>query len=662
MEWRRKRVKDSEPETDACRIPQKLPGKGKVSSTVRVDKPPVEYGPSESTAIIAVLICMMLLLLTPLWNLTYIIPASVSFRNAREIQGQTGFELKTENWEGREDVVILNSTPFPGAPEWSGYSYRATDIMGEMKTDGYYVDFQGPPVLQHVSFVRRLHIAIDDYSASSFEVRVSVISGAVNVTLRVEFGEYRWGDLVVKDDSESIQAGDDTALTVEAPLPLLRTISEQWIVKANVYIILESFTGGRVVINGFNARATGRVPLCPLMIDLQSTMNESLYDNPLTPYLLTPPYLLMRREGTFGNATVWPERVNETLFVAEGNYTADVGWVCDDYYPEPFDSQRLEFSIVPSTRTFLQAKMRAVRLNLAGFELMSIERFDVSYGGPWDDEQYSFWYFLDPPIVLPEYVYLAPLSGRLVFYGRTVDTLQNDPLTGYHGGSFILEGDIMADGTHHFELAVLFPIIPVGGMTLGLGHFLIIIIAAFLVFLLYRKYREINTIGDSKLLFRDPRILPVLLLIAGGVTPWYMNSNHLIESIDFNGTMYYFVPVFLAVLVAADLSITLTLPFGWQFVLLLAGILYWYPLTKIVTSMIAPRPKDQQRSLRHLGMITALCIMTLVLSLIVGLRPAIGIGLALSALLVWIIQDALQRMREKDSRRARRIAEGKESE
>ncbi|MHA2386105.1 MAG: hypothetical protein ACXAEE_07840, partial [Candidatus Thorarchaeota archaeon] len=209
---------------------------------------------------------------------------------------------------------------------------------------------------------------------------------------------------------------------------------------------------------------------------------------------------------------------------------------------------------------------------------------------------------------------------------------------------------------------VLFPIIPVGGMTLGLGHFLIIIIAAFLVFLLYRKYREINTIGDSKLLFRDPRILPVLLLIAGGVTPWYMNSNHLIESIDFNGTMYYFVPVFLAVLVAADLSITLTLPFGWQFVLLLAGILYWYPLTKIVTSMIAPRPKDQQRSLRHLGMITALCIMTLVLSLIVGLRPAIGIGLALSALLVWIIQDALQRMREKDSRRARRIAEGKESE
>ncbi len=663
MEWRKKKVKDSEPESDACRIPQKLPGKGQVSSAVRVDKPPAEYGPSGSNVIIAVLICMMLLLLTPLWNLTYVVPASVSFRNTGEIQGQTGFDLRTENWESSQDVVILNSTPFSGPPEWSAYAHYATDIVGERTSDGYYVDFHGPPGLQHVSFVRRLHIVLDDYSASNFETRIAVISGTVNATLRVEFGEYRWGGLVAKDDMESIQAGADATLAVEAPLALLRTISEKWIMTANVYITLESFTGARVVINGFNARATGKVPLYPLVIDLRSTTNESLYSNPFTRYLMTPPYLLVSREGSLGNSTVWPDRANETLFVAEGNYTADVGWACDDYYPDPFDAQRLEFSIASDMKTVLEAKMKVVRLDLVGFELMPFEKFELSYGY-WDNEQYEFWTYAyyEPPIVLCDYVYLAPLSGQLVFQGRSVDTLQNDPLTGYSGGSFNLEGDIITDGTHHLELVGIFPVIPVGSMLLGLGHFLTIFMMGFLMFILHRKYREVNTIENPRPLLRNPRFIPVLLLIAGAITPWYVITTNLNGSIEFSATMYFFVPIITVMIVAADFSTVLTFPFGWQFVLLLAGLLYWYPLTKIVSSMIAPQPKEKQHSLRHLGMITVLCIMTLAPSLLAGIRPAIGVGLAISALLVWIIQDALQRMREGDSKLEKKTAEGKDDE
>ncbi|MFW9804653.1 MAG: hypothetical protein ACFFFC_18490 [Candidatus Thorarchaeota archaeon] len=661
MEWRRRKVKDSEPESDACRIPQKIPGEGKVSSAVRVDRPPVEYGPSESTVIIGILICMMFLLLTPIWNLTYIIPASVSFHNTGVIQGQPGFELKTEDWEGSQNVAILNSTPFPGSPEWSAYAHYATNVVGERTDDGYYVDFQGPPGLQHVSFVRRLHIAIDDYSTSNFEAKVSVISGTVNATLRVEFSEYQWGGLVSKEDMESIREGAETTLTVEAPLPLLRTISEQWIVKANVYITLDSFTGAKVVIKGFNARATGNVPLHPLVVDLQSTVNESLYDAPFTRFLLTPPYLLVRRQGTLDNATIWPERANETLFVAEGNYTVDVGWACDDYYPDPFDAQRIEFRIESNMRTVLQVRMRAVRLDLVGFELMSLERFEVSYGY-WEDEQYDFWAYSEPPIVVSEYVYLAPLSGQLTFNGKTVDTLQNDPLTGYYGGSFNLEGEITTDGTHHLELVSIFPVIPVGITFLGVGHFLAIIVMGFLIYLLYRKYREVKTVEDSRSLVENPRFIPVLLFIAGGITPWYMITEHLSGSILFSATMYFFVPISAMLIVAADLSTVLAFPFGWRFVLFLSGILYWYPLTKIVTSMIAPHPKDKQHSSRHLGMITALCIMTLVPSLLAGIRPAIGVGLVIAGLVAWIIQYALQRGNVEDSIQVSRNMEENEDE
>ena len=661
MEWRRRKVKDPEPETDACRIPHKLPGEGKVSSAAKVDRPPAEYGPSESTMIIGVLISMMFLLLTPLWNLTYIIPASVSFHNTGEIQGQPGFELKTENWEGSKDIVILNSTPFPGSPEWSAYAYYATNVVGEKRNDGYYVDFQGPPGLQHVTFVRRLHIAIDDYSASSFEASLSVLSGTVNATLRVEFSEYQWGSLVSKEDMESIREGAETILTVDAPLPLLRTISEQWIVKANVYITLDSFTSARVVIKGFNARATGNVPLHPLVVDLQSTVNESLYDTPFTRFLLTPPYLLVRRQGTLDNATIWPERANETLFVAEGNYSADVGWVCNDCYPDPFDAQRMEFRIESNMRTVLQIRMRAVRLDLVGFELMSLEKLEISYGF-WEDEQYDFWAYSEPPIVLSDYVYLAPLSGQLVFQGRTVDTLQNDPLTGYYGGSFILDGEITTDGTHNLELVSIFPVIPVGITFLGLGHFLTMAIMGFLIFLLYRKYREIKTVEDARSLVENPRFIPVLLFIAGGITPWYMITEHLSGSVLFNATMYFFVPISAEVIVAADLSTVLAFPFGWRFVLLISGILYWYPLTKIVTSLIAPKLKDKQHSSRHLGMITALCIATLVPTLLAGIRPAIGIGLVIAGLVAWIIQYALQRGNVEDSIQAWRNREGKEDE
>ncbi|MFW9911145.1 MAG: hypothetical protein ACFFEU_01665 [Candidatus Thorarchaeota archaeon] len=661
MEWRRRKVKDSEPETDACRIPHKIPGEGKVSSAVRVAKPPTYYGPSESTVIIGVLICMMFLLLTPLWNLTYIIPASVSFHNTGEIQGQPGFELKTEGWEGSQNVVILNSTPFPGSPEWSAYAYYATNVVGEKRNDGYYVDFQGIPGLQHVSFVRRLHIAIDDYSASSFEASLSVLSGTVNATLRVEFSDYQWGSLVSKEAMESIREGAETTLTVETPLPLLRTIAEQWIVKANVYITLESITGARVVIKGFNARATGNVPLHPLVADLQSTVNESLYDTPFTRFLLTPPYLLVRRQGTLENATIWPERANETLFVAEGNYTVDAGWACDDYYPDPFDAERMDFRIESNMKTVLQVRMRAVRLDLVGFKLMSLERFELSYGY-WENQQYDFWAYSEPPIVLSDYVYLAPLSGQLIFDGKTVDTLQNDPVTGYYGGSFNLEGEITTDGTHHLELVSIFPVIPVGITFLGLGHFLTMIVMGFLIFLLYRKYREVKTVEDARSLVENPRFIPVLLFIAGGITPWYMITEHLSGSILFSATMYFFVPMVAEVIVAADLSTVLAFPFGWRFMLLLSGILYWYPLTKIVTSLIAPQPKDKQHPLRHLGMITALCIATLVPTLLAGIKPAIGIGLVICGLVAWIMQYALQRGNEEDSIQAGRTVEGKEDE
>lgn len=661
MEWRRRKVKDSEPETDACRIPKKLPGKGKVSSAVRVDKPPTYYGPSESTVIIGILIGMMFLLLTPIWNLTYIIPASVSIHNTGDIQGQPGFDLKTEDWEGNQNVVILNSTPFPGSPEWSAYAYYATNAVGEKKDDGYYVDFQGPPGVQHVSFVRRLHIAIDDYSTSNFEAKVSVLSGTVNATLRVEFSEYQWGSLVSKEDMESIRNGAETTLTVNAPLPLLRTISEQWIVKANVYITLDSFTGARVVIKGFNARVTGNVPLHPLVVDLQSTVNESLYDTPFTRFLLTPPYLLVRRQGTLDNATIWPERANETLFVAEGNYTVDVGWACDGYYPDPFDAQRMEFRIESNMKTVLQARMRAVRLDLVGFELMSLERFEISYGY-WEDEQYDFWAYSEPPIVLPDYVYMAPLSGQLTFNGKTVDTLQNDPLTGYYGGSFNLDGEITTDGTHDLELVSIFPVIPVGITFLGLGHFLTMVIMGLLMFLLYRKYREVKTVEDARSLVENPRFIPVLLFIAGGITPWYMITEHLSESILFSATMYFFVPISAMVIVAADLSTVLAFPFGWRFVLFLSGILYWYPLTKIVTSIIAPQSKDKQHTSRQLGMITALCIITLVPSLLAGIKPSIGVGLVIFGLVAWIIRDILQRGNEENSIQAGGTAEGEEDE
>jgi hypothetical protein len=79
--------------------------------------------------------------------------------------------------------------------------------------------------------------------------------------------------------------------------------------------------------------------------------------------------------------------------------------------------------------------------------------------------------------------------------------------------------------------------------------------------------------------------------------------------------------------------------------------------------MIAPQSSEkEQHSLRYLGMIAVLCVMTLILSILAGIRPVIGVGLALSALLVWIIQDALQRMREGDSKLEKKTAEGKENE
>jgi hypothetical protein len=126
--------------------------------------------------------------------------------------------------------------------------------------------------------------------------------------------------------------------------------------------------------------------------------------------------------------------------------------------------------------------------------------------------------------------------------------------------------------------------------------------------------------------------------------------------------MYFFVPISAEVIVAADLSTVLAFPFGWRFVLLLSGILYWYPLTKIVTSLVAPKPKDKQHSSRHLGMITALCIATLVPTLLAGIKPAIGIGLVICGLVAWVIQYALQRGNEEDSIQAWRTVEGKEDE
>jgi hypothetical protein len=103
--------------TDACRAPPGLSHRSWFATTVNKLKLP--NGKPDTSAIdlgLIITIGTIMLLFIPLWNVPYSIGASLKVTAGEDVDWSDGFEMSALPYEGLNETLLLNETPYDGSP------------------------------------------------------------------------------------------------------------------------------------------------------------------------------------------------------------------------------------------------------------------------------------------------------------------------------------------------------------------------------------------------------------------------------------------------------------------------------------------------------------------------------------------------------------------
>jgi hypothetical protein len=655
------KVNDRQPSllSRACRLPRKLADRvSELSDTLyREHLHPLKANREIPYKFLAISI-LLLMYLPSFLLLNYVVPPQVVITPGDEVSNTASFSAIQVPEVGVTNATLLNSTPFVPGNDWdldAYFSYPDYDLnrYTRFESDGYHMTFKSNE-LTSVAFYRTMQVPIFNYSEISLSLQLEKVSGSVGIYLEA------FADDKSAMVESSLETNQSIQLNVSAPLEAAKLASSSWLSTIVFRFDISSYDGGQVILRSAVIKAAFTTTLYRTQIDVQSTENESLFENPNMNYLESHLRIMLLRNNVSDLAAVYePNRPNDELFLPPGIYEGMAFWhFFGSEDPDPNNATtwqpNVNFTVSEGKTLDVYIRLSVIRLDINISPNVLLRGIGIYFMG-------EYLYSVQQSIIgstlfssfpsysssiLP-YYYIPGGQGSLFVYLSTWSAFS--PTLGWGGRDFHISTETFLDATNssrNLQLSIVFPYVSVGNAVIGLGDLTLFAVEAMLLvgfaISMHRSLRH----SDLRHRLADSRLLPIVLLGLGIILPW---STQLMSYQNHGYDVVYWISWFSMPLMILWTSGTpiqvLCSTADWWNASLLSTFFLFVPLFYMCLSLTSPETESFDR-----GFALALFLPYLVVlngfNLAVLSLNSISIGpiLVLAALPIWLVRIALRRL------------------
>ncbi|MGY5875207.1 MAG: hypothetical protein RTU30_05635 [Candidatus Thorarchaeota archaeon] len=325
-----------------------------------------------------------------------------------------------------------------------------------------------------------------------------------NITLHVDLEYFEFNYQI------NVKGAVENVSSYSPSLAMERAHTNDWICDSSIWFTSSEDDEAVIRTIQFVLTATSNETLCPVTIDIQSTEEYSLFENPLTTEMAYPVVLnLTQTTGSHSFGYVIPRQADMIVYLVPGSYSGEAYWARTNMRNTSWSE------IIPVSFTIAEDEQASVSVKLTTIRLA----MDVSPRLPRLYVKVGFdeliLYDIGPiSAALPHDIYIPGANRNLTVQ---VDTQQiDDPEE---------EVRILVDGTEDLVFEKEYDYLTVFGITLTLLELQVLIFGVALLIIFMIRIALMMHVTYLKRTWIDPRIIPLALLIISYFLPWFMTTT-----------------------------------------------------------------------------------------------------------------------------------------
>jgi len=400
-------------------------------------------------------------------------------------------------------------------------------------------------------------------------VNVSLQYRSANVTSRLSLYFGQFSQLI-----DVIVGPNPTTYSFEPNMNEVHYAGSSWMTSCSIN------TGdNRLMLHRIVVWAEYEVPVSPIVLNLETSDGHPLFENDYTRQIRNHYPII---EMTPANNSQYEFRIrlqNRTLYVVPQTFVFEPGW----YYVY---TERTEFNVTVAENEALTCliHLSTVRLEIAIEPIVPIVILSINL----DSYEDTYELYLKNQDI-PEYLYLPPYP-TVAIEVATPDLLSSSP--SYYTDIHLRES-ISYNVTKNLHLDVTMQYLSVFGLAISpqdlIQIFLVVtlyvLLIAYLSLYMYEKKQRIT--------LKDPRIIPLLLILVTAVIPWFsaIRTNILYSETQITILSTGVFPIFSAWIDSG--MFTLVIPSFGVYWVIASVLLFWMPLFYANYSTSPPSTKEE---------------------------------------------------------------------
>jgi len=498
---------------------------------------------------------------------------------------------------------------------------------------------------------RRMLIPIANYSQLTVSAEFEGLSGFTGIFFEAYADESRAFQEV------DILPGNITTVNVTAPLDNARIENDGWLADVVFRLQIDLTEGGHVKLRGItiDARFTGT--LSRVQLDIKSTENRSLYENPYMKFARYSPRIVLVQNNYSSSARFhFPCRENDVIYLPPGTYEGVVYWNTNNQEaPDPTNSSlwtpNLSFNVTEDVAYKVDTALFARRIDLTISPSVFLHGLSLFFLG---DYQYSGFSDIVGSTVysqVPDYLYIPGEVESLSISITTWSSMQLGLERGWRQNEYFhIDKDItfsLNNNSMNLQLSVSFPYIVIGGALFGLGEFIVLAVIVLLVIGFIISMRRALRYSDLRNRLSDSRLLPLLMLSMSIFLPWSTQfakyANPGFEGIS---TISWFsVPFMIRWSDKTALQLLLSTQ-DWWYVTWIFTLFFFLPLSYAYLSLSSPETEEFNRTFALVLLLPYLAVLFGFNFSVINLETiSLGPIVALAALPVWLLRLGLRKLK-----------------
>ncbi|MGY5858708.1 MAG: hypothetical protein RTU63_05010 [Candidatus Thorarchaeota archaeon] len=544
------------------------------------------------------------------------------------IAGVSGYSVVSTTHTPSRNVTIYSGNVFDSSADWvmenahhQFYLNRwgvnsVTQVQSGARIllEGYH-KFQDNYFESEVIFRGRPSFPIMNYTDIQFSTDVSVLSGNVDVSIRLLFKDtegYDWWE--AGSTTVNLVAGASDEIVLIPDFTNITSNTSGWIVDSEIEIKLFTLVPADVIVGEVAITAESEVDLYPVSLDFQALDGESFFSNsymdriggyvreqwtsskPDETYFVG---VWLTNTGDDNDASlVFIRKSGETFYLREGTYTGFAGWLefdADTGTSVERQGMNISFAVTADEATDVEIQIEATRIYLSASPNLAYTRVNI------DSENISQLYIVDLPLSGEEYLYLPPMQE----FDIRMTLLQYDfrETDETHSNYQVFATSVITkDANSNVEISMTYPQLDVLGFTFNEAFILGFVALSGIIIVIALSIHMNKKWTSPKF---KPTLIPLITIFVSIVTPW-VNYSFLTSAnpeTQIGGNI--FVPLLTTFWSSVGSSITLA---PNNYLLPNLGVLalfFWLPIAYFLYQMIYRRQVISIREIHKKDSLTA---------------------------------------------------------